>query len=363
MTAARLNIYDLTREQIVAQLERWDLSPVHVGRLWNYLYLELAESFEAMPELPPRVRQRLATEFEIGALRVALETDSTDGFTRKYLLALRDGERIETVLMRFNGRVTACISSQVGCAMGCVFCATGQMGYTRHLTPGEVVAQAVHVARALRTTTMANGAVRSRSPIPPPEHRLRNIVLMGMGEPLHNYDAVMHAIDILRDPGGLAIAAERITLSTVGVVPGILRLAQERRPLHLAVSLHAATQPERAALVPAAKKWTLDELMAACRTYSEKTGRRIFYEWTLIAGENDTPEHARSVGRLLKGLPAQVNLIPLNPTAGYAGAPTRSEAAKAFQKILADEFSLPSTVRQRRGIDIAAGCGQLAVLA
>jgi 23S rRNA (adenine2503-C2)-methyltransferase len=245
--------------------------------------------------------------------------------------------------------------------MGCVFCATGQMGYTRHLTPGEIVAQAVHVARALRTA--AGASPRSRSPIPPPEHRLRNIVLMGMGEPLHNYEAVMHAIDILRDPSGLAIAAERITLSTVGVVPGIMRLAEEQRPLHLAVSLHAATQRERVALVPAAKKWPLDELMAACRTYSEKTGRRIFYEWTLIAGENDTPEHARAVGRLLEGMPAQVNLIPLNPTSGYEGTPARSEAAKAFQRVLADEFSLPSTVRQRRGIDIAAGCGQLATSA
>jgi len=182
-----------------------------------------------------------------------------------------------------------------------------------------------------------------------------------MGEPLHNYDAVMQAIDILRDPSGLAIAAERITLSTVGVVPGILRLAEEKRPLHLAVSLHAATQAERVALVPAAKKWPLDELLNACRVYSEKTGRRIFYEWTLIEGQNDSAAHARAVGRLLHGLPAQVNLIPLNPTAGYAGVPGRSEAASIFQAILGDEFGLPSTVRQRRGIDIAAGCGQLAI--
>src|SRR6185312_6321417 len=169
------------------------------------------------------------------------------------------------VLMRYTGRVTACISSQVGCAMGCVFCATGQMGYTRHLTAGEITAQAAHVQRALR----------------PHGQRLRNVVLMGMGEPLHNYDAVMKAVDILRDHSGLSLAADRITLSTVGVVPGILRLAKEQRPLNLAVSLHAATQAGRAALVPAAKKWPLDELMAACRTYSETTGRKIFYEWTL----------------------------------------------------------------------------------
>jgi 23S rRNA (adenine2503-C2)-methyltransferase len=392
------NLYDLTRPALRAWLSRRDVNPAHAARLWSYLYLDYADSFDAMPELPPRVLARLAAAAHIGKLPTALETDSSDGFTRKYLLALSDDEKIETVLMRFTGRVTACISSQVGCAMGCVFCATGQMGYTRHLTPGEIVAQAVHVARALRQDPPASAAPATRaapknslcepsvSENPSPENchvlrdtmppapnakchamrdtsraRLRNIVLMGMGEPLHNYDAVMTALDILRDDGGLALGAERITLSTVGVVPGILRLAREKRPLHLAVSLHAATQEERAALVPAARKWPLDELMAACRTYSELTGRRIFYEWTLIEGKNDTADHARAVGHLLRGLPAQVNLIPLNPTNGYAGAPTHGEAARRFQKILADEFALPSTVRQRRGIDIAAGCGQLAV--
>jgi 23S rRNA (adenine2503-C2)-methyltransferase len=377
VNAAPINLYDLTREELQVRFAQWGFSPVHAMRLWNYLYLGLAESFsgQAMPELPAKVRTRLAAEATLGVLPTALETDSSDGFTRKYLLTLADGEKIETVLMRFTGRVTACISSQVGCAMGCVFCATGQMGYTRHLTPGEIVAQAVHVSRALRSL----GRHREESGDPSPSlttgatieldkkgrekpERLRNVVLMGMGEPLHNYDAVMHAIDILRDGNGLALAGERITLSTVGVIPGILRLAEEKRSLHLAVSLHAATQAERAALVPAARKWPLDELMAACRTYSETTGRRIFYEWTLIEGKNDAPEHARAVGELLRGLPAQVNLIPLNPTTGYAGAPTRSEAAKRFQKILADEFKLPSTVRQRRGIDIAAGCGQLATI-
>jgi 23S rRNA (adenine2503-C2)-methyltransferase len=351
-----INLYDLTRAELRLWLVKQELNPIHAAAVWSYLYLDLVSSFDEMADVPARVRDRLRTLMRIGTLGTALETDSSDGFTRKYLLRLEDEERIETVLMRFTGRVTACVSSQVGCAMGCVFCATGQMGYTRHLTPGEIVAQAVHVARAVLHQT-----VDAAPTTPTARPRLRNIVLMGMGEPLHNYDAVMHAIDILRDAGGLAVAAERITLSTVGVVPGILRLAEERRPLHLAVSLHAANQAERVALVPAARKWPLDELMAACRTYSEKTQRRIFYEWTLIEGKNDTEAHARAVGELLKGLPAQVNLIPLNPTAGYDGAPTRSEAAKRFQKILADEFKLPSTVRQRRGIDIGAGCGQLAI--
>ena len=248
--------------------------------------------------------------------------------------------------------------------MGCVFCATGQMGFTRHLTAGEIVAQTLHVDRVLRETSGLGPALADAEDDSPHvrHERLRNIVLMGMGEPLHNYDSVMKAIDILRDPNGIALGAKKITLSTVGVVPGIIRLADEGRPIHLAVSLHAASQGERAALVPAAKRWQLEQLMEACRYYVGKLGRRIFFEWTLIAGSNDSAEHAHAVGRLLKGIPAQVNLIPLNPTNGYDGTPSRTEAARLFQTVLA-EYGLPSTVRQRRGIDIAAGCGQLAVAA
>lgn len=350
-----LNLYDLTRAELAERLTQWDLRPAHAARIWHYLYYAPVRSFAEMVELPPRVLAKLEEQTHLGTLPVVEETHSSDGFTRKYLLGLNDGRRIETVLMKFTGRVTACVSSQVGCAMGCVFCATGQMGFTRHLTVGEIVAQALHVRRVLHE--LGGGRPAAELPL---DERLRNLVLMGMGEPLHNYDAVMKAVDILRDSGGIGLGAKKITLSTVGVVPGIIRLADEARPFHLAVSLHAATQEERAALVPAARRWELPELLEACRYYAQKLERRIFFEWTLIEGKNDSSEQAHAVGRLLTGIPAQVNLIPLNPTTGYDGAPTRLERAHRFQEVLA-EYGFPSMVRQRRGIDIAAGCGQLAV--
>jgi len=372
MPVVAANFFDLTREDLREWTVQRGFSPVHAARAWSYVYVGRVEDWRAMPELPGRFRDAAAEAFQFSRLAVAVETHSSDGFTRKYLLALADARRIETVLMRYTGRVTACISSQAGCAMGCVFCATGQMGFVRHLTAGEIVAQALHVDDALRAGRVGRivpdepqdaptaSARPEDSPYhPPPSDRLRNIVLMGMGEPLHNYEEVMRAVDILRDPSGLALGAKKITLSTVGVVPGIIRLADEARPIHLAVSLHGATQEERAALVPVAKKWPLADLMDACRYYIAKQQRRIFYEWTLIEGKNDRPENAHAVGRLLQGQLAQVNLIPLNPTSGYDGLPTGREAARRFQQILA-EYGLPSTIRQRRGIDIAAGCGQLA---
>lgn len=385
MCSALINFYDLTREELRQLVVRWGFSPTHAARLWRYSYRESLTHWAEMPELPKRFRAQAESALTFSHLPVAVETHSLDGFTRKYLLALNDERKIETVLMRYTGRVTACISSQAGCAMGCVFCATGQMGFVRHLSAGEIVAQALHVDQALRHTEPARGPVfperanarvaltetspdvspalaNPHSASPHERHeRLRNIVLMGMGEPLHNYDAVLKAVDILCDQTGLALGAKKITLSTVGVIPGIIRLADEARPISLAVSLHGATQAERAALVPVASKWPLDALMEACRYYSTKLQRKIFYEWTLIEGKNDSVTSAHAVGKLLQGQPAQVNLIPLNPTSGYGGAPTGQEAARRFQQVLAD-YGLPSTVRQRRGIDIAAGCGQLAAI-
>ena len=352
------NLYDLSRAQLAALLASWGYADYYAGLVWSGLYRDLATVPADITGLRPELGERLAAETTIDRLAMRSSIDSADGHTRKYLLGLADGAAIETVLMYFRGqatavpgratavlgRATACISTQVGCAMGCVFCATGQMGFRRHLTPGEIVAQVIHVARVLRERG----------------ETLRNIVLMGMGEPLHNYDATMAALATLMDHRGLAIAPRFITLSTVGVVPGIRRLTAEQRPIRLAVSLHGATDEERARLVPPARRWPLAELMAACRDYTTTLRRRIFFEWTLIDGQNDSVVQAHTLGRLLAGMDAHVNLIPLNPTLGYDGQPTTGPAARAFQAVLAD-YGLPSTVRQRRGIDVAAGCGQLAV--
>ncbi len=328
-----INLYDLTLPALTALLAEWGYSAYHADRIWEALYQERVSAVAQMTTLRPDLLDNLVAHTILTPLPIQLATDSSDGFTRKYLLRLADGETIETVLMHFKGRATACVSTQAGCAMGCVFCATGQMGFSRHLTPGEIVAQVVHVDNVLRESGDA----------------LRNIVLMGMGEPLHNYDNTMTAMDIVMDHKGLAIAPKHITLSTVGIVPGILRLADEERPFRLAVSLHGATDAERQALVPPARRWPLAELIDACRTYSERRKRRIFFEWTLIEGKNDTAEQAHALGRLLQSLDAHVNLIPLNPTQGYDGEPTRNSAVIAFQSILA-EYGLPSTVRQRRGM-------------
>jgi len=345
----KVSLYELSRAELAELIAAWGFPVVHARRLWKYLYREGVTAFEAMNNLPPRLRGRLVSDASLTSLSIERVTNSRDGLTKKYLVGLAGDAQIETalietVLMRCRGRVTACVSSQAGCPLGCVFCATGQMGFARNLTTGEIVVQALHVDRVLCSES---------------NERLRNIVVMGMGEPLLNYDAVLRALEIVSDSSGLAIAAKRITISTVGVVPGIIRLADERRPYSLAVSLHAATQDERTALIPAARTWPLDSLLEACRYYTVRLDRKIFFEWTIIAGENDSPEHAHALARLVGGIPAQINLIPLNPTAGYGGSPGRSEAVDRFQAILR-EHRLPTTVRHRRGIEIAAGCGQLA---
>jgi 23S rRNA (adenine2503-C2)-methyltransferase len=333
---------DLTFAEAEAGMVEAGVRPAHARTVWRALHRDLVGAWEEVPSLPEGVRGWL-NERPLTFPEQSVDVASADGWTRKFLLRLADGREIETVLMGFPGRHTVCLSTQVGCAMGCVFCATGQGGFTRHLRPGEIVAQVRHARRALR-------AAGSDGP--------RNLVLMGMGEPLHNYDAVMTALDIITDTRAFNIGPARISISTVGVVPGIIRLAEERRPYNLAVSLHGADDDERSALVPVNRRWPLADLMASCREYGRITGRRIFFEWTLVAGKNDTPETARRLAALLHGLDAHVNLIPLNPTQGFGGAATHPAEVIAFKKTIQDG-GIPCTVRQRRGLDVAAGCGQL----
>lgn len=340
------SLHDLTFDELRAVLVADGLRPAHGATLWNALQYRAETDLGLRTDFVPPLRRwlelRLGTDYVLDRPEIATHTLSGDDLTQKYLLRLSDGQEIETVIMGYPGRYTACISTQAGCAMGCVFCATGQMGFVRHLRPGEIVAQVHHARRVLKERG----------------ERLRNLVLMGMGEPLHNYDHVMKALGILSDTRGANIGPSKISISTVGVVPGILRMAEENSPYNLAVSLHGSTQEERAALIPANQRWPLVELIAACRTYGEKTGRRIFFAWTLIAGVNDSPEHAARVAALLKGLDAHVNLIPLNETAGYVGRESVETAADVFQGIV-QAAGIPCTIRQRRGIDVAAGCGQL----
>jgi 23S rRNA (adenine2503-C2)-methyltransferase len=347
---SKTSLHDLTFPELEDTLGADGVNRTHARALWRALYRGgVRPRLDCNDFFPPPLQRWLrshtggAGRFSMEPLRLSSKVESSDGQSRKYLLELGDGHRIETVLMGYPGRFTACISTQAGCAMGCVFCATGQMGFARHLRPGEMVAQVLHG----RGMLCADG-----------ESGLRNLVLMGMGEPLHNYEAVMTALEIISDTRGLNIGPGRITISTVGVAPGILRLAEERRPYHLAVSLHAASDAGRSKLVPAARRWPLAELMEACRFYGEHTGRKIFFEWTLIAGVNDSPVEAKHLAALLAGIRSHVNLIPLNPTGGFFGTASDKSAAFEFQRVLKNA-GIPSTVRQRRGIDVAAGCGQL----
>ena len=355
------SLYDLAFSSLEAELVAAGLAAVHARTLWRALYRGPGGDLRGRTDFPPPLRRWMdacltggnreedsgicgpGPRFSSAIPEELADHTAADGQTRKFLLRLADGQTVETVIMGYPGRFTACVSTQVGCAMGCVFCATGQMGFVRHLAPGEIVTQVLHTRRKL-------AAQRESGP--------RNLVLMGMGEPLHNYDAVMTALEIISDTRGLNIGPARITLSTVGVVPGILRMAEENRPCNLAVSLHAATDEERNALVPVNRRWPLGDLIEACRVYNRKTGRKVFVEWTLIAGKNDSPDNAARLASLLHGLDAHINLIPLNPTDGFEGMPTSAAAATLFQRILR-EAGFPSTVRQRRGIEVAAGCGQL----
>jgi 23S rRNA (adenine2503-C2)-methyltransferase len=331
--------YDLDRDALAGLLAA---EPRYrVDQVWDGLHRQLAEPSE-LTSLPKGLRARLEDELPAALTPVAESADRL-GETVKWLFELDGGARVETVLMHYRDRTTVCVSSQAGCAMGCGFCATGQAGFQRQLTTGEIVEQVVRAARRARDDG----------------RRLGNVVFMGMGEPLANYDRVWAAVERLHDDLGLS--ARHITVSTVGLVPGIRRLAAEQLPVNLAVSLHAANDALRNELVPLNKRYPLSVLMGACADYLRAKGRRLSFEWALIDGTNDRLSDARELAELARTLPlpAHVNLIPLNPTPGYATQGTPRGGVELFRQRLAD-LGVNATVRRNRGTDIDAACGQLA---
>ncbi len=357
----KTDLLGLTLPEMQQWLVERGEAPFRAKQIYNWLYQHLVTDFQAMTNLPQALRDRLEQEASIGPMVVRSELHSKDDRTRKVLLELSDGRLIESVLMLYppigesSARATVCVSTQAGCAFGCTFCATGQMGFDRHLSAGEIVAQVLLFARELRAAPWSARGLSGSTPI---DH-ITNVVLMGMGEPLHNYNNVLQALRILNSPDGFTLGARHMTVSTVGLVPAIRKLSQEPLQVNLAISLHAATDELRSRTMPVNKKYPLKELLAACQDYIAATGRQVTFEYVLLAGVNDTPEHAHQLGELLAPLKqfAHVNCIPVNATsADYR--PPGGEAIRAFRNVLF-EHGVSNSVRAERGDDIAAACGQL----
>ncbi len=328
--------YDVDRDglaELLAGLPRY-----RVDQVWEGLYTH-RHGPDEMTTLPKDLRERLGRSL-LPSLSPAARSVSDDGDTVKYLWTLGDGAQVETVLMHYDDRTTVCVSSQAGCAMGCGFCATGQAGFERHLSVGEIVEQVIEAQRQ---------ADRD-------ERRVSNVVFMGMGEPMANYDATWAAVERLH--GDLGLSARHLTISTVGIIPGIERLATEALPVNLAVSLHAANDELRDELVPINRRYPLDDLAASCDHYRAAKGRRLSFEWAMIAGVNDRDRDAEELGDYAYALGAHVNLIPLNPTPGYPTIGTPPERIRQFRDLLRAR-RVRVTVRQNRGTEIDAACGQL----
>ena len=336
-------ILDLSLPDIQELLKSWGQPEFRANQIWQGLYKQLWQYPDEFTNLPIDLRQRMVNELTFSSLVPGQTLHSNDHETVKTLFHLPQGNAIEAVLMTYDVRRTLCISTQAGCAMGCVFCATGQMGFMRNLTSGEIVEQVLYYARQLKSEG---------------EH-VTNIVIMGMGEPFHNYKATIDAIDRLNNSQGFRLGERRFTISTVGLVPMIQKFAIEKRQINLAISLHAANDKLRSSLLPINRKYPISELISACRDYVSKTNRRITFEWALIQGVNDSENDARELTGLIEGLLCHVNIIPLNPTKKFSGKATTHQRALAFQAVL-NQTGIPCTIRLRRGIDISAGCGQLA---
>jgi 23S rRNA (adenine2503-C2)-methyltransferase len=339
---SRVDLAELDRSALEAALQARGQERFRARQIFRWIYRRGVADVEAMTDLPLDLRAALASDFSLTTPQIAARERSVDG-TEKFLLRLADGRQIESVFIPDTPAMTFCISTQVGCAMACGFCLTGKMGLVRNLTAGEIAGQVRVLATALDL-----------------HEKPFNIVLMGMGEPLHNYDETMKALRILADEHGLALPPRRVTLSTVGLLPALERLAREPLMPNLAISLHAPTDAQRGQLVPINKKYGIAEIIDACRRFPLKKRSRITFEYVLLAGVNDSPEDARRLARLLTDVKSKVNLIPLNPAAGIPFERPSDEAINRFAKILA-ERGVTVSVRKSRGRDIRAACGQLIV--
>jgi 23S rRNA (adenine2503-C2)-methyltransferase len=365
MRVERPNLYDYALPELEALLRSWDQPDYRGRQIYRQLYANLAGQPSAMTDLPLALRERLAAETRIGGLELVRLQAADEGLTRKALFRLRGGEVVESVLMVYPDRATVCVSTQAGCAMGCVFCATGRLGLLRNLSSGEIVEQVLWAARELRgLRAEGRGLTRgSRDSVDSALSRrpsaLTNVVFMGMGEPFANYDRWWQAVERLHNPQGFNMGARSMTVSTVGLVPGIRRLAGESLPINLAISLHAPDDALRSEMMPINARYPIADLLDAARDYIARTNRRVSFEYVLLQGKNDLPEQAILMAELLKGMLCHVNLIPWNPVPGTPLG--RSERARVlrFQQELA-ERGIACTVRVERGVAIAAACGQLA---
>lgn len=353
------NFWSLTLAELEQVMEGWGQPRYRARQVFDWAYKELAEDFGQMGNLPPELRQRLAETYSLVNLRPERELVSNDRQTYKALLALPDGQTIEAVMMLYEARATVCVSSQVGCAIGCPFCATGQMGLLRNLNAGEIVEQVIYFSRFLRRWHAGEaGELGSRMSVPAGIERVTNLVFMGMGEPLANYNNLWRAIRNLNAAHGLGMGARRMTVSTSGLVPRIEQFAQEPEEVNLAISLHAANDELRNQMVPINKRYPLDNLMEAARNYIAATNRRLSYEWALIEGLNDAPERAAELAEAVKGQLCHVNVIPLNPVKNTPFQRSTRQHIHNFQAALT-ERGIPNTVRIEKGVDIQAACGQL----
>ena len=342
MTPPTSDLVELDLPELERLLQERGYDSFHARQLYRWIHRHGVTDFDQMTNLSKDLRGALKSRFAIGRPKLVSEQLSTDG-TRKFVLELGDRRRIESVFIPDTPAMTFCVSTQVGCAMSCGFCLTGKMGLVRHLSPGEIVGQVI-------TLAVATGLLDQPF----------NIVLMGMGEPLHNYDNTMKALRMLHAEEGLSISPRRITLSTVGIVPGLDRLAREPLMPNLAISLHATTEEQRTALVPPNAKYSLAAVLDACRRFPLKKRSRITFEYVLLNGVNDTPEDARRLAKLLWGIKAKVNLIPLNAAPGIPFERPSDARVDRFAQILAERH-LTVSVRKSRGRDIRAACGQLIV--